>query len=236
MIPESKINTNPAQDEEVVEIIEVDDDEIIEVEDSTADVNVAAELPPHNVYMIKWKSGKNEDAVYKGKTKDGKRAFCGAALIGNIQDEEFEGVPVFVNHINSLQRPGKPTSDLHHFANTIGSPIPNRQTVGQIVEHVKAFLEEEPVGYAEIDWKASYKNGKGEYIDLKTAMEGFPKHYVNSDGETVPSPKEGGKWSGKYLQKISHPETGEDIEARLYVRKFLTQSEANKLKDKMRSS
>lgn len=247
MLPENKINagnSSTAVDDEIVESIQVDDDEIVEVEDSTGDVNVAAKLPPRGVYAFKFKAGKKEDSIYKSATKTTPhRAFVGVnGLTGAIQDEEYEGIVVFHNHINSLQRSGKPTSDLHHFLNVVGNPAPNRTTVAQLESHVRETLDQEPLGYAEIDWKAQYKSGKqtkdgkDEYLEIKTTMEAFPKHYINEDGETVAGPKEGGKWDGTYLQIVPHPITGEDIEARLYFRKFLTQSEANKMKERMRSS
>lgn len=239
MLPQNKINTGnstTAVEDEVVEKIEVDLDEEVEVEDSTGDVNVAAKIPPHNVYMIKWKPSKNEEAVYPSKTKsEPHRAFVGAGFVGDVQDEEWEGTMVFVNHINSLQRKGKPTSDLHHFLNTVGNPAPNRQTIRELLEHTRETIAQEPVGYAEIDWRASYKKDDGTYTEVKTTMEGFPKHYVDENGETVSSAKEG-KWDGSYVQSIPHPVTGEPIEAQLYVRKFLNQAEANKLKGKMRST
>lgn len=239
MLPEQRLKDNSAtevDDEEVVETIQVDDDEIVEVEDSTGDVNVAAKLPPHGIYTVKWKPSKDEDAIYKSKTKsEPHRAFVGAAFVGELQEEEWEGSMVFINHINSLQRRGKPTSDLHHFLNIVGNPAPNRATVGELEKHTRETLEQEPVGYAELDWKASYKNQKGDWIDLKTTMEAFPKHYVNNEGETVSTAKEG-KWDGTYVQSIPNPESGEAVEAQLYVRKFLSQAEANKLKSKMRSA
>lgn len=237
MLPENKIrtdSTNDVEDDEVVETIQVEDDEIVEVEDSTGDVNVAAKLPPHGIYAVKLRNPKKDDQIYKSKSKDG-RAFAAVnGLAVEIQEEEYEGFAAFVNHVNSLTRRGKTTSELHHLLNVAGEPAPNRTTVGQLETHVREVLEKEPVCYAEIDWKAQYKNGKGEYIELKTTMEGFPKHYVNSDGETVSSAKEG-KWDGTYVQQLPHPETGEPVEAQLWVRKFLTQAEANKLRSKTRS-
>lgn len=240
MLPENKINAGNSStvvDDEIVESIQVDDDEIIEVEDATGDVNIAAKLPPHGVYALKWKAGKKEESIYKSATKTTPhRAFVGVNnLSGAIQEEEYEGVTVFHGHMNSLQRPGKPTSDIHHFLNTVGNPAPNRTTVAQLESHVRETLDQEPLGYAELDWKAQYKNDKEQYIEIKTTMEAFPKHYIDSDGETVSSAKEG-KWDGTYIQQVPHPVTGEPIEARLYIRKFLNQAEANKMKERMRSS
>ncbi len=239
MLPEQKINSgnSAVSDDETVETIQVNDDDEVEVEDSTADVNVAAKLPPHGIYTVKVKPPKDDEKIYKSKTKsDSPRAFVGVNGISvTIQDEEWEGSMAFVNHINSLQRRGKPSSELHHLLNLAGNPAPNRTTVGELETHVRATLEEEPVVYAELDWKASYKNDKGEYLDVKTTMEAFPKHYVDGNGETVASAKDG-KWDGTYRQQIPNPSTGEDIEAQLYVRKFLTQSEASKMKAKMRTA
>jgi hypothetical protein len=235
MIPESKINKNP-QEEENVEVIEVNDDETIEVDDATGDVNIAAKLPPHEIYTVQWKAGKKDDSIYKSKTKgDSPRAFVGAALVGTIQDEEYEGSMIFINHINSLQRRGKPTSDLHHLLNVVGNPAPNRTTVGELLDHTKETFDQEPLGLAEVDWKAQYKNRDGDYIELKVGMENFPRHFVNADGETVASAKEG-KWDGTYVQTLENPENGEDVNAQLYVRKHLTQAEATKLKGKFRTS
>lgn len=224
MLPEQNINRSNTEvsDTEPVEVLEVSDDEPIEVEDSTGDVNVAAKLPPHGIYAIKWNASKKENAVYKSKTKDAPhRAFVGAALAGAIQDEEFEGTPVYVNHINSLQRRGKTTSDLHHFLNVVGSPAPNKSTTGELTNHVISVLEESPIGMAEIDWRASYKKEDGTWADLKKTMTAFPKH----KGED-------GKWDGTYEQTLENPITGEKIDAQLYVVQHLTQAEATKEKKK----
>lgn len=238
MLPQNRINAGSStavEDDEVVETVKVDDDEIVEVEDSTGDVNIAAKLPPHGVYTVKLKNPKKEDAIYRSKSKDGRAYAAINGLAVEIQEEEWEGVMAFQNHTNSLSRRGKPTSDLHHLLNVAGNPAPNRTTISELETHVRVTLEQEPIVYAELDWKASYKNSKGDYVDLKTTMEAFPKHYVDADGETVSSAKEG-KWDGSYVQELPNPETGESVNAQLYIRKFLTQAEANKLKERMRSS
>lgn len=237
MLPENKIAGTAVEDEEVVESITVDDDEIVEVEDSTGDVNIAAKLPPHGIYVAKLQAPKKEEGIYRSKTKsEPHRAFVGVnGMTLSLQDEEWEGTFVFVNHVNSLTRRGKPTSELHHILNIAGNPAPNRTTVATLEQHVRDTLAQEPVVYVEVDWRAAYKNDKEEYVDLKTAMEGFPKHYVDENGETVASAKEG-KWDGTYVQELPHPRTGEPIQAQLWVRKFLTQAEASKMKAKMRST
>lgn len=228
MLPESHINNSPEAD--AVATIEADDDAIVEVEDATGDVNQAAKLPQRGIYPFKWKAGKDEHP-YKAATKgDNPRSFVGTSLIGSLQDSggEFDGTVVFENHINSLTMRGKPTSKLHHFLNVVGAPVANRVTIGELLQHTKDVLEQEPIGMAEVDWRAAYKNDDNEWIEITKTMTGFPKHYVDSNGETVDSAKEG-KWNGEYLQTIKSPKDGEDIQAQLYVRKYLTMSEAKKL-------
>src|SRR5688500_10199176 len=113
MIPQNKLNqTSDVDDENVEEVIQVDENEEVEVEDSTGDVNVQAKLPPHGVYAVKWK-GREKDAVYASRTKKAPhRSYVAISLVGTIQDEEYEGIYVFEPHMNSLQQRGKPTSDL----------------------------------------------------------------------------------------------------------------------------
>lgn len=228
MIPENQINNSPAAD--AVETTEVDLNEVAEVEDATGDVNVAAKLPPRGIYPFKWKAGKDEHP-YAAKTKgDTPRSFVGTSLVGTLQDNggDFDGTLVFDNHENSLAKRGKPTSDLHHILNVFGSPAPNRTTIGELLQHTKDVLDQEPIGMAEVDWRAAYKDENGNWQEFVKTMTGFPKHYVNAAGETVDSAKEG-NWDGTYVQTIKSPKDGEDINAQLYVRKFLTMSEAKKL-------
>jgi hypothetical protein len=228
MIPENRIHDDPAA--EATERIEVSDDEVVEVEDSTGDFNIPAKLPPHSIYLVQWKA-RDEDGVYAGKTrKEPHRAYVAASLVGAVQDEEFEGTPVYVNHINSLTMRGKPTSELHHFLNVCGSPAPAKSTIGELRTFTAEVLEQTPVAFAELDWKASYKNSKGDYVDLALTMEKFPKHYVEDENTGKKS------WDGTYEQQFPNPETGEAVNAQLYVRKHLTQAEANKQKSKARSA
>lgn len=196
MLPEQNINKsgNTAVEDEAVETIEVNLDEELEVEDSTADVNIAAKLPAHGIYTCQWAANKKDNSIYASRTKsEPHRSFVGAGLVGTIQDEEFEGTQVYVNHINSLQQRGKPTSELHHFLNVVGNPAPNRTTVGELKSFTESTLEQTPLGMAEIDWKASYKNDKGDWIDIATTMSRFPKHYVDADGNPLAKEKGGGR-------------------------------------------
>lgn len=235
MLPESQINNNPAED--AVETIEVNDDEVVEVEDAQGDVNVAAKLPPRGIYPFKWKAGKDDHpykSVSKGETP---RSFVGTSLVGSLQNGggDFDGTLVFENHINSLSQRGKPTSRLHHFLNVVGNPTANRITIGELLQHCKDVLESEPVGSAEVDWRASYKGrnkkGEEEWIEVAKTMTAFPKHYVDANGETT-TKAEGGKWDGTYLQQIPSPVDAEPLNAQLYVRQYLTDAEARKLQSK----
>lgn len=237
MLPENQINNNPADD--ATETISVNDDEIVEVEDAQGDVNQAAKLPPRGIYPFKWKAGKDEHPYKSVSAGDVPRSFVGTSLVGSLQDSggEFEGTLVFENHINSLSKRGKTTSDLHHFLNVVGNPAPNRTTIGELLQFSKDVLESEPIGEAEIDWKASYKSGKktktgkDEWVDVVKTMTAFPKHYVDSEGNDS-TKAEGGKWDGTYLQQVPNPLDGEPINAQLYVRQYLTNTEARKLQAK----
>lgn len=227
MIPEDKINNNPEAD--ATETVEIDLNEPVEVEDAQGDVNVASKLPPKGIYPLKFKSGKDEHP-YAGRTKkEPYRSFVGTSLVGQFIDGEYEGMVVFENHINSLAMRGKPTSDLHHFLNIVGSPTSNKTTVGELLEHTRQVLENSPVGMAEVDWKASYKQDDGTYKDVVLTMEKFPRHYIDVEGKPL-AKDQGGKWDGSYEQTIPHPKDGEPIQAQLYVRSYLSQSEAQKKK------
>lgn len=237
MLPESEINNNPAQD--AVEKVEVNDDEIVEVEDAQGDVNIAAKLPPRGIYPFAWKAGKDDHPYKSVSAGETPRSYVGTSLVGTLQDGsgEFEGTLVFENHINSLSQRGKTTSKLHHFLNVVGSPAPNRTTIGELLQHTKDVLEQTPVGEAEVDWRAAYKTGQKDkkghdvYEEVAKTMTAFPRHYVNDAGETV-TKAEGGKWDGTYIQQIPNPKDGEPINAQLYIRQYLTRAEAKKLKGK----
>jgi hypothetical protein len=231
LLPEEHINANPA--ENATETVEVDLNEAVEVEDSTADVNIRAALPPRGAYAVKWKAA--EDGINASKTrKEPYRGFVGVKLEGNIQDAEFEGLPVY-DYINSLSMRNKPTSDLHHFHNICGTPLPNRSTLGEIITATEELLSNNPVTNAELDWRASVKKDDGTYNEFVKTMTSFPKHYVGEDGKPLAKEK-GGKWDNTYEQEIPSPIDGEPIGAQLYVRQHLTNAEAQKLKAKAKSA
>lgn len=225
MIPEEKLNNNP--EAEATETVEVDLNETVEVEDAQGDVNIAAKLPPAGVYPLKFKAGKDEHPYATKTKKEPYRQFVGTSLVGQFIDGEYEGSLVFVNHINSLVMRGKPTSELHHFLNIVGSPTSNKTTIGELLEHTRQVLDNSPVGMADVDWQASYKKEDGFYEVFKKKMTDFPKHYIDTDGKSI-TKEAGGKWDGSYEQSVPHPKDGEPVSAQLYIRTFLSQAEAKK--------
>lgn len=227
MIPEEKLQNSSSPESDATERIEIDLNAPVEVDDATGDVNVAAKLPPAGIALLKWKAGKDEHP-YASRTKnEPHRSFVGTSLVGQFADGEYEGTLIFVNHINSLAMRGKPTSDLHHFLNVVGSPLSNKSTVGEVLEHTKEVLDNSPLAMVEFDWKASYKKEDDTYEDVVKTMTKFPKHYADAEGKPLAKEK-GGKWDGTYEQTIPSPVDGEPLTAQLYVRAFLSNAEAKR--------
>lgn len=223
MLPENQINTSPDSNGEA-EHIAVDLDATVEVEDATADGNIAAPIPPAGLYPVKWADQEEKGLAGAATNSSPSRSYVGGNIIGRVvaSGESFDEFPVY-EYINSLTMRGKPTSDLHHFLNCAGSPAPNRCTVRELLTFAQNVLAENPAVQTFLDWKASYphptetqKNGKPKYIEVATSMEKFPKEIVD------------GKWTGKRLQQVPHPITGEAINAQVYVRAFYTEAEAKK--------
>lgn len=230
MLDDVVVNSSPDA-QGTSEKVEVNWDEQVEVKDPTADVNVAAILPPAGIYPLKLKNAQDDQAL-NGKTTAGgpgvpPRSYVGGFIIAEVvaTGEDYDGTPIY-HYLNSLTRRGKPTSDLHHLLNCAGQPASARMSVKELYHFAKEeVIESRPAVYGWIDWKASYatdeidpKNGKKIYKDITKKMEGFPKEK-----------DEDGKFTGHYLQQVVSPVDGEPINAQLYIRAFYTEAEAKRL-------
>lgn len=221
MLDETRINASPDANGEA-EVIEVDLDAVVEVEDATADVNIAAVIAPEGIYPCKWSNADEKGlaaATTKPKGTNPTRHYVGGNIVGRIvaNGEPFDDAPVY-KYINSLSMRGKPTSDLHHFCNCASSPAPNRSTVRELLAHAEEVLQQNPAVYTHLDWRASYQKDDGTWHEFAKRMDQFPKHF-----------DENGKFDGTYEQQIKSPKDGELINAQLYVRAFYTEAEAKKL-------
>lgn len=223
MLPEKHINNSP--DNQAEEKIVVDFDAAVEVEDSTADVNIAAPLPSAGIYPVKWnesdQEGKGLDGrMTKPKVGQASRAFVGGNIVGKIvaTGEDYDEMPVY-EYLNSLTMRGKPTSDLHHLLNCAGAPAPNKTTVRELLTFAKNVLEQSPAVYTELDWRAQYQDANGDWQTAVKSMEKFP---------LIDDPKNPGQKIRS--QEYPSPLDGEPLKAQLYVRAFYTEAVA---KEKM---
>jgi hypothetical protein len=142
-------------------------------------------------------------------------------------DEHVNGQVIFVNQVNSLTFRNKPTSELHHLLNLSGHVAPNRISVGELKTFASEALAEEPTVMAEVDWEAQAPDKDGKWKPIKLGnkvlnrMANFPLEY-DDDGNPT----------GRHVQTVENPVDGSPVNARLYVVKYLSQAEAQRLSAK----
>ncbi len=219
MFPQENLNTSP--DSDAVETAAIDLNAEIVADDPEADFNERNAPPPAGVYPIKWQLG--DKGVVPAQDKNGK-PYVAVYLKGELQAESpFENYPV-TYYMNSIIFGSKGTSEVHHFMNCIGEPLPNRITLGEMKERIENALANSPVGNALCDWKGSYQSGvnqqtgKAVWTDQYKSMKAFP---------IITDPNDPTKKIRSFIGKS--PKDGENIFAQFVVKQHLSQSEAKKL-------
>lgn len=196
MFPEQNLNTSATTSvAEPVTTSEVDLNETVEVKDSTVDFNIVPPPPKAGKYPVKW-SLSDKGIVPARSEKVG--SFLNVHLTGNVIAEgtEYDGYTIS-EYMNSIYNKLKGTSELHDFLNKLGSPAPNRMTLGELKQHAEQVLAQNPVGTIELEWQASEKNvgaknaNKDGYVTLKNRMSQFTKNPDGSYQNTTPSQIDG---------------------------------------------
>lgn len=173
-----EMNENPlAHESAAAEMSDDALDAVVEYSDTTRDINVPIAPPPAGRYPIRWKSNSNKkDGGIFFKPSDKVGWFLNVYVLGLVQSENPEINEFMVSdYMNSIQRRG--TSDVAHFLNCCGSPIPNRISNRELREKVVEVLAQEPISESIIEWKASIKdqNEKSGYRDIAKRMTDFPR-------------------------------------------------------------
>lgn len=215
----TQTSTSPADD--VAEKIEVNLDEEVEADDPEGDFNERVAPPlASKLQAVKWSLA--EKGVVPGVDKN-KKSFLGAHLVAElIGDESVEGFKTNY-YVNSIIFRGKTTSELHHFMNSIGEPLP-KMKLSEMKERIETALAKNPLGYVETEWKAGYqgtdvdpKTQKPKWVDQYIRMEQFP---------LVDDPDNPGKKIRSHIAKSK--KDGEDIFAQLYIKQILSPGEVKK--------
>lgn len=176
--------------------LEVDLNATVEVKDSTTDFNIIPPPPKAGKYPVKWELNSEKGIEPKNSPKVGN--FLNVYLVGHIIAEgtEYDGYTIS-EYMNSIYNKLKGTSELHDFLNKLGSPAPNRMTLGELKQHAEQVLAQNPVGTIELEWSASEKNpgaknaNKDGYVTLKNRMSQFTKNPDGSYVNTTPSAIDG---------------------------------------------
>jgi hypothetical protein len=210
-------NTNQTQNNEPIEF---DFNAPIEVEDASADFSVASKPPKAGIRPFKFKRNLEKKATVGGREFVGvipgidknKQRFVGAHILLNLIDPDDEIYNNFQigEYVNTIKPKNKPTSALHSLMNYLGKPIENSEPPLSLIQKVSDTLDEEPTGYAELEWKASYKSRDGQWKVIHDRMESFPKEK-----------DENGKFTGEYSNETENPDTGEKVYAFAYIRRFV---------------
>lgn len=222
IFPDTATSTSPA-DVDSDEKVQVNLDEEVEVENPEGDFNERTAPPPASkCQAFRWSLG--EKGVVPGTDKN-KKTFLGVHLVAElVGDDQFEGYKTNY-YLNSIIFRGKTTSELHHFMNAAGHPLP-KMTLGKMKETVEEVLAQTPVAYAETEWKAGYqgtendpKTNKPKWVDQYIRMDQFP---------LVDDPENPGKKIRSFQAKSA--KDGEPIFAQYYIKRILSPAEAQKLK------
>lgn len=220
--PEQNFNTNPA--EGAVEHVDIDMNAEVEAAKPEADFNERLAPPPAGIVPIKWSLA--EKGVVPSLSKN-KVPFLNVFLKGELLiPPPYENYPTNY-YMNSLVgRSG--TSEVHFFMHSVGEPLPARMTLGAMKDKLEEVLSNNPVGNAEVDWRASYQDGtdprtnKPKWVEQAMHMNQFPFiDELDDDGN-----KTGRKVRSHILKS---KKDGEPLYAQLYVVKHLTQADVKKL-------
>jgi hypothetical protein len=222
IFPETATSASPDTDES--EKTQVNLDEEVEVENPEGDFNERTAPPPASkCQAIRWSL--DEKGVV-GSVDRNKKSYLSVYLKGEVVGlDGFEGYTTKY-YCNSIVFAGRPTSEVHHFMNSIGKPL-GKMKLGEMKEVIEQELTNGPISYAETDWKASYqgtdvdKNNKPKWVDQATRMDQFP---------LVDDPENPGK-KIRSFQLVSK-KNGEPLYAQYYIRRILSPQEVARLQGK----
>lgn len=158
-----------------VEENSIDLDEVIEVENPTADFNVPATPPNAGIYTVRWKlNSQKPGGGIAGKKSDKVGNFLNIHLLGSIvaPDEPYDGF-LLSDYMHTIVNRQKGTSEAYHFLNCIGTPLDRTTSLREIMTKFQEELSVEPTSKAKIEWKATIKEGD-KYRDIAKKMTDFP--------------------------------------------------------------
>lgn len=209
--------TSPVEEAEVVQI---DWEATVEAEHPDADANEILPIPPGGQTYL-WKvslldRGEIENPK-PGMTKD-RKPFITVGLELELVDEssEFNGFKLS-EYVTSLVMPRRGTSMLHHVMNCMGEVLPSSISLKALRDKVVETLTSSPSPLinAELEWKASRKNGPGknDYEQVAQKMKQFPRN------------PEGDGYSQTYIWKNpKNPNDTQELRAFPYITKYIAQS------------
>lgn len=226
MFPQENLTntTDPTTDQET---IQVDLNEETGVENPEGDFNERTAPPPAGIYAFRW--GLDEKGVVPGVDKN-KKSFLNVHLTGEIVGGEFEGFKSRY-YMNSILFGGKTTTEVHHFMNGVGEPLP-KMSLGSMKEKIEETLANHPVSYAQTEWKTGYQ---GTVVDPKTNKPKWVDQYLRMDQfPIVDELDDAGNKTGKRIRSFVAKSTkdGEPIYAQFYIKRLLSPAEVQKLNAK----
>lgn len=203
--------------------MDFDFEEVVHVKDATADVAVAPRPPQAGIWPIKIKRNMDKKVstpsrefigVVPARDKSNKQyvaAHLTCFLIDDSDDADnnYNGYQLNA-FVSSQTGKGRPTSSLHSLLNYLGSPTGNDTPFLQLINHATEVFDEEPRGYAKVEWKAQYQDNdnkwkfvaidaNGNFVSEGTQgsknldrMENFPFNKETQEYDyIVESPKDG---------------------------------------------
>lgn len=185
----STSSTSP--DVDAQEKVEVDMDTEVEATNPDADFNERLPPPEAGAYLFKWEINP-EKPIQPSQTKPpNSTPFLNVWITGRMISNNPEDDGTIVNYyLNSLINRKKGTSEVHHFLNLVGSPIPVRIKLGELKTVLEEVLAKNPISPAKYEWRCSYKDpnkldkkGNPEWVEQLSRMDQFPPELDETTGK-----------------------------------------------------
>lgn len=208
-------------DTDEAEVVAVDWDAEVEAANPDADINETLPLPEGGktyLWSIKLLDrGEDKENPYPGITSK-KKPFLNVMFELSLVDESSEFHDFKINfYANSLVFDRRGTSMVHHIMHCIGETLPQVVKLSEMRDRIKKAFESipAPLVHAELEWKASRKNGPGkyDYEEVVKRARDFPKN-PEGDGRSQ-------------IYVFVDPKTKQKMElrAQAYISKFLLQGQ-----------
>lgn len=219
MFPQSQMS-QASPDAEATEHVEVNLDAEVEAANPNADFNEAIPPPKAGAYLFRWEVNPDKGVVPSQTKKPPHTPFLNVFLLGKLVLDGSPDDGFTANYyLNSLINRRKGTSEAHHFLNILGSPVPQRITLGNLKTQLETTLANNPLSPAMLEWRCSYKDPQTDkWIEQYKSMSQFPKEL-----------DDGGKWTGNYLNVAKSKLDGSDLFAQAYIVELLTDADYKKL-------